>query len=158
MMGLFEETDTVEPDAPASPTTFFSPTTTQPTFVPVDPEPAPADPIPTESGTAPLQQDPVAASFPVNFGTVESSLRTHIFQGDVASAAEVLRSPRVFSLGAGLTYSSEMSSFVQQSLDRNSDPDVVAFKVRSHTQAEYPIRCGSRHWHNQHWRRVNPSS
>jgi len=68
-------------------------------------------------------------AFPVDFSTVESSLRTVIFQGDVEEAAEVLASDRVASLAAGLTYEERLSPLVEPSANRNSDPDVVAFKA-----------------------------
>lgn len=72
---------------------------------------------------------PTPPPFPVDFSTTESSLRTAIFQGDVDTAAKVLGSSRVVSLGAGLTYPAELAFLVQPSRDRNQDPDVVAFKV-----------------------------
>lgn len=69
-------------------------------------------------------------AYPVDFSTVESSLRTHIFQGDVNAAAKDLASPKTISLGAGLTYPGELSFLVEPTFNRNNDPDVVAFKVR----------------------------
>lgn len=81
------------------------------------------------SSPSPTPQEPEEPEFPVDFSTVESSLRTRIFQGDVEEAAEVLRSSRVISLGAGLTYPDDLVRLVDQSSNRNEDPDVVAFKA-----------------------------
>lgn len=74
--------------------------------------------------------------FPVDFSTTEASLRTNILLGDVDSAAGVLASTRVISLGAGLTYPEKLTPFVEPTGDRNDDPDVVAFKVRFHFLSE----------------------
>lgn len=72
---------------------------------------------------------PTKPLFPVNFSTTETSLRTHIFQGDIHSAAKLLTTSRIVGLGAGLTYPTELSFLVEPSDDRNKDPDVIAFKV-----------------------------
>eukprot|EP00210_Caulerpa_lentillifera_P000432 g418.t1 len=67
--------------------------------------------------------------FPEDYSTTEARLRTAIFKGQVSRASEELGSDRVLSLGAGLTYPSELRPLVEPTEQRNEDPDVVAFKA-----------------------------
>eukprot|EP00210_Caulerpa_lentillifera_P009656 g9212.t1 len=72
---------------------------------------------------------PSPTPYPVDFNSTSASLRTFIFQSNVAGAARVLSSKRLLSLGAGLTYPESLAALVVKSQERNKDPDVVAFKA-----------------------------
>lgn len=85
-----------------------------------------------DSAATPVQQ----ANFPVDFSTTESSMRTTIFQGDVAGVANILRSNQFISLGAGCTFTAQLAPLVVPSADRNRDPDVVAFKAVAQSALE----------------------
>jgi len=65
----------------------------------------------------------------VDFSTSEASVRTFVFQGDVEAAVETMISSDAESIGAGLTFDEEFVSLVEPTSNRDSDPDVVAFKA-----------------------------
>lgn len=85
--------------------------------------------VSTSRPYSPSPTTPSRPPFPVDFTSTESSLRTFIFQANVAGAARVLRSQRIVSLGAGLTYPPRLAPLVEPTKMRNQDPDVVAFKA-----------------------------
>ena len=90
-------------------------------------------PKPSPSPSPPPPAKPVASPALTyeDYSTTETRLRTYLFQGNLEKAAEELRSMQVFGQARGLTYPEELEPLTEPSDNRNRDPDVVAFKVRT---------------------------
>lgn len=90
-----------------------------------EPEP---EPEPQTKAVVIKEPEP-ECKFTPDFSTVENSLRSYIFAGNVEKAAEILSSNRTRSLAAGCSYNADEQCLVVRSEQRERDPDVVAFRA-----------------------------
>lgn len=91
------------------------------------PEPEP-EPEPEVKAVVIKEPEPECKYTP-DFTTVENSLRSFIFAGDVEKAAAILSGNRTRSLAAGCSYNADEQCLVVRSEQRERDPDVVAFRA-----------------------------
>ena len=71
----------------------------------------------------------VTAPPPPPVTTVEDRLRSAILDGDVEAAAAEMNVGRTYAVGGGLRVSQDLARRLVPTRSRNSDPDVVVFKV-----------------------------
>lgn len=91
-----------------------------------EPEP---EPEPQQKAVVYKEPEEEECKFTPDFTTVENSLRSYIFEGNVEKAAGVLASNRTNSLAAGCSYNADQQCLVVRTENRERDPDVVAFRA-----------------------------